>query len=222
VLPARRARQRARARSRSRAALLALALASFCAPGTLFAAHDWNDAAIAWVPIDKGLEAAKSQGRPICLVIYTEWCPHCANYARVFHDPKVVESAARFVMVRVDKDKNPEVSARYAVDGQYIPRTYFLGPGGTVETAIHAPREKFLYFYDEKDPASLLAGMRAALEGVEGNRPAEGGSRPPKEGASRDASAHPVAPAAGTPPAPAAPPAPGPPSGKPAPEPAPR
>jgi hypothetical protein len=67
------------------------------------------------------------------------------------------------VMVRVDKDKNAELSKQFAPDGQYIPRTFFLSPDGKLDDAIHAPRDKFKYFYDEKDPKSVLAGMDAAL-----------------------------------------------------------
>jgi thiol-disulfide isomerase/thioredoxin len=142
--------------------LLALAIVlATASPGR--AAHDWNDAQIAWKPYDQALDAAKREKKPVLLVFYTEWCPHCANYSQVFHDPKVVEKSKRFEMVRLDKDENAELSKKYAPDGEYIPRTYFLSPGGELDPALHAPRDRFRYFYDEKDPASILAGMDAAL-----------------------------------------------------------
>ncbi len=144
---------------------LALALAAglaLAAPPAR-AGGDWNDAGITWRPYAEGIAAARAEQKPVCLVIFTEWCPHCTNYARVFHDPKVVAEAKRFVMIRVDKDKEPEVSRRYAPDGEYIPRTYFLSPAGELDASIHAPREQYRYFYDERDPASVLGGMRAAL-----------------------------------------------------------
>jgi thiol:disulfide interchange protein len=127
------------------------------------AAHDWNAAAIAWKPLDEGLALAKTEKKPVCLVVYTEWCPHCANYAKVFHDPKVVERAKRFVMIHVDQDKAKAETAKYAPDGGYIPRTLFLAPDGTLAADVHAPRDKYKYFYDESNPASVLAGMDAAL-----------------------------------------------------------
>ena len=130
------------------------------------AGGDWNDGQIAWKSHEEGLAAAKKEKKPVCLVLYTEWCPHCANYSKVFHDPKVVEQSKRFVMIRLDKDKNAELSRRYAPDGEYIPRTYFLASDGTLDPSIHAPREKFMYFYNESDPASVLAGMDAALAKV--------------------------------------------------------
>jgi glutaredoxin len=130
------------------------------------AAHaggDWNDAAIGWQPYNAGLAQAKKDGKLICLVFFTEWCPHCTNYAKVFHDPKVVAKAKQFAMIRLDKDQHATLSQQYALDGQYIPRTFFLSSAGVLEPTLSAPREQYKYFYDESDPASLLAGMDAAL-----------------------------------------------------------
>jgi hypothetical protein len=127
------------------------------------AGGDWNDGAIAWQPYEAGLAAAKKEQKPICLVFFTEWCPHCTNYSKVFHDPKVVATAKKFVMIRLDKDQHAAVSQQYAPDGQYIPRTFFLSSAGVLEPGLHAPRDRYQYFYDESDPASLLAGMDAAL-----------------------------------------------------------
>lgn len=142
-------------------ATLVIILTLAIQPGA--AGGDWNDAAIAWQPYADGLAAAKAKKKPICLIFYTEWCPHCANYSGVFQDPRVIERSKEFVMIRLDKDKNAELSSRYAPDGQYIPRTYFLSPGGELDTSIHAPRDRYKYFYDEHDPGSVLAGMDAAL-----------------------------------------------------------
>jgi hypothetical protein len=150
-----------------RAIVIALALAAvsaFSAPSSLHAGGNWNDGQIAWQPYDKGLAAAKEQKKPVCLVFFTEWCPHCTNYSQVFHDPKVVDLSKKFVMVRLDKDKNAELSKKFAPDGEYIPRTYFLSSAGALDPELHAPRPQFKYFYDEKDPAPLLAGMDAALK----------------------------------------------------------
>ena len=128
------------------------------------AGGDWNDGAIAWQPYEKGLASAKADKKPICLILYTEWCPHCANYSKVFHDPKVVEQSKRFVMIRLDKDKNADLSKRYAPDGEYIPRTYFLSSSGELDAEIHAPRDQFKYFYNEAEPGDVLNGMDTALK----------------------------------------------------------
>ena len=126
------------------------------------AGGDWNDTGIQWLPYDKGIEQAKTEKKPVCLVFYTEWCPHCANYSKVFHDPKVVEKSKQFVMIRIDNDKNQELSKKFAPDGSYIPRTYFLTSAGVLDPDIHAPREQYKYFFDERSPDSVLAAMDAA------------------------------------------------------------
>jgi protein-disulfide reductase (glutathione) len=131
--------------------------------GPALAGGDWNDAGIKWMGYENGLKAAAAEGRPVCLVFYTEWCPHCATYSRVFSDPKVVEQSKKFVMIRLDRDKNREISRQYAPDGEYIPRTFFLSSDGKLDPAIHAPRQGYVYFYDESAPVSILGGMQEAL-----------------------------------------------------------
>src|SRR5712691_5519348 len=124
----------------------AAALLAMLVSANARAAGNWNDDTIAWQPYEKGLAAAKAQKKPVCLVFYTEWCPHCSNYSGVFHDPKVVEQSKRFVMIRLDKDKSAPLSKQYAPDGEYIPRTYFLSPDGKLDPSIHAPRDQYKYF----------------------------------------------------------------------------
>ena len=128
------------------------------------AGGDWNDTTIQWQPYEQGLAAAKKDQKPIVLIVFTEWCPHCTNYSKLFHDDKVIAQTKRFVMIRLDKDKNAELSKKFAPDGEYIPRTYFLSSAGTLDADLHAPRAEYKYFYDERDPAQLLAGMDAALK----------------------------------------------------------
>ena len=144
----------------ARLALVSLTLATLARPAL---AHDWNDKEIAWKGLDDGLALAKKDHKPVCLIVFTEWCPHCKNYSAVFHDPKVVAKAKQFVMIKVDQDHSKE-SAKYVPDGVYIPRTMFLAPDGTLATDVHAPRPSYQYFYDEAEPAPLLASMDVALE----------------------------------------------------------
>src|SRR3990172_11058315 len=129
-------------------ALAIFLLAALVAARPVHAGGDWNDAKVGWKSWDDGLAAAKKEKKPICLVLFTEWCPHCTTYSKVFHDPKVVETAGKLVMIRLDKDKNAELSKKYAPDGEYIPRTFFLAPDGILAADIHAPRDRFRYFYD--------------------------------------------------------------------------
>lgn len=125
--------------------------------------EDWNDAHIKWLGYEKGLAQAKKTKRPVCLIFYTTWCPHCANYSKVFSDPKVVQQAKSFVMIRVDKDKDTALSSQYKPDGEYIPRTYFLSPDGKLDESLTEQRDQFKYFYDEQSPKGILEGMGRAL-----------------------------------------------------------
>lgn len=123
----------------------------------------WNAAHIDWQSYQKGLRTARAEHKPVCLVFFATWCPHCAHYAHVFNSPEVARLARRFVMIRLDVDQNPALGARFAVDGEYVPRTYFLSSDGQLDPSISAERARFRYFYDERNPASLLGGMRRAL-----------------------------------------------------------
>ncbi len=132
--------------------------------------QDWNDAQIGWQTYEQGVATARAKHKPICLVFYATWCPHCKNFSKVFDDPRVVARAKDFVMIRQDSDADSALSSRYAPDGEYIPRTFFLDQNAKLDPSVAAPRPKFRYFYDEKDPASLLDGMKRALASLD--RPA--------------------------------------------------
>lgn len=152
---------------------VALTLAALVLGGrVVIAGGDWNDAGIAWRSYEAGLKEAKEQKKPLCLVFYTDWCPHCTNYARVFHDARIVEKSKSFVMIRLNKEQNAELSKKYAPDGEYIPRTYFLAPDGTLNESITEQRPSYKYFYSESDPSSLLRGMDAALAAYSPTKPA--------------------------------------------------
>jgi thiol:disulfide interchange protein len=128
------------------------------------APSDWNVREVAWMPYEAGLAAGKAQQKPIVLVFYTDWCPHCHNYSRLFHDPELVRLSQQFVMIRVERDGHREVSAQYDVDGEYIPRTFFLTPTGSVLTELTSDNDDYRYFLDEHDPTELIALMQRALE----------------------------------------------------------
>ena len=142
-------------------ALAAIALLALAAPAR--AGGDWNDAGVAWKTYEQGLAEAKATRRPVCLIFYTDWCPHCTNYARLFHDAALVELSKKFVMIRINKDQDPATSGKYAPDGDYIPRTFFLGPDGKLLDKVTEQRADYRYFYNESDPAGVTRSMNAVL-----------------------------------------------------------
>jgi thiol:disulfide interchange protein len=132
------------------------------APAVTSPGETWNATQIDWQPYEAGLARAKAQHKPICLIFFTSWCQHCKAYSKIFDDPTVVEKARNFVMIRVNADDEGDLAHRFVKDGGYIPRTFFLASDGTPDFDIRAPRDKFVYFYDERNPAAILAGMALA------------------------------------------------------------
>ncbi len=151
--------------TKTRTITAAIATAVLMLSGT--AAHaggDWNDTKIAWRGYEEGLAEADKSGKPVCLIFYTDWCPHCTRYSGRFHDEKVIAKSKNFVMIRLNKEKNTELSGKYAPDGQYIPRTFFLSSKGTVLDSIKAPRDKYQHFFNPQASDELLAAMDSALK----------------------------------------------------------
>jgi len=124
---------------------------------------DWNDSAVDWQPYEQGMAAAAKQGKPVVLIFYATWCPHCHNHSWLFHEPEVVEQSKSFVMIRIDGDIETALSERYNLDGEYIPRTFFLSPGGEVYPDLVGTMADFRFFLDEYDPHELLGLMERAL-----------------------------------------------------------
>lgn len=139
---------------------------------------DWNERQVDWVPYAEGLAAGRARHVPIVLIFYTDWCPHCHNYSRLFHDPELVRLSQRFVMIRVERDGSRDVSALYDIDGEYIPRTFFLTPTGAVLTDLASDNADYRYFLDEHDPSMLMSLMRGALERLGATARDGSGGRP--------------------------------------------
>ena len=127
------------------------------------APRDWNPSGIAWREHAAGLAEARSTGKPVMLVMHAEWCGPCHDYARIFYAPEVVSLARQFVMILVDSDRDPAANQRYATDGTYLPRTYFLDSNGQHRTRVVSEHPRFRYFFNQRDPRVTVAAMRLAL-----------------------------------------------------------
>ena len=77
---------------------------------------------------------AARDGRPVLLSISAAWCRACHEMDRTtYADPEVAALvAARFVPVRVDADRRPDINERYNLGGW--PTTAFLTAAGDVIT----------------------------------------------------------------------------------------
>jgi hypothetical protein len=110
-----------------------------------------------WAPYsEETLAAARQSGRPVLIDFFAEWCPPCKELDRfTFTDPKVLEEAERFRLIKVDvtsfeSDAVREVRERYDVIG--VPTIVFIDRQGS---EVHELR---LYGFEE--PEAFLARMR--------------------------------------------------------------
>lgn len=90
---------------------------------------------IGWMPWGpQAFERARAEDKPVLLSISAVWCHWCHVMDETsYSDPAVIEAInARFVPVRVDNDRRPDVNARYNMGGW--PTTAFLAPDGTTLT----------------------------------------------------------------------------------------
>ena len=68
--------------------------------------------------IDKALAQAKRENKPLVLDFHAEWCVPCKQMEKtVFPDPKVAAQLKQVVFVRIDTDKEPELTQKLGVVG---------------------------------------------------------------------------------------------------------
>lgn len=120
------------------------------------------DERIAWKPWDDAARDAKRDGRPIMLVIYADWCPHCRELSPVFADPEIQKLAKNLVMVHQNSDEDPPWLRSYASLGSYVPRILFLGPDGAIKADLTSGDGRYPYFYTPQGVSALKASMKRA------------------------------------------------------------
>jgi uncharacterized protein len=106
---------------------------------------------IGWLPWGSDAFArAAAEDKPILLAISAVWCHWCHVMDETsYSNPAIIAAInERFVPVRVDNDRRPDVNARYNMGGW--PTTAFLAPDGTTITgATYMPPQQMLRALDE-------------------------------------------------------------------------
>jgi len=126
--------------------------------------REWNAAAFA---------EAQSADKPILLAIGAVWCHWCHVMDRTsYSDPEVIRTIAeRYVPIRVDTDRRPDVNARYNLGGW--PTTAILSPDGEPLTGgTYLPPEPFREmlgevadeYRDRKNEIAAALAERAARQ----------------------------------------------------------
>ena len=101
-----------------------------------------------WGP--EAFERAREADKPVLLAISAVWCHWCHVMDETsYSNPAVIAAInERFVPVRVDNDRRPDVNARYNMGGW--PTTAFLAPDGTAITgSTYMPPAQMLRALDE-------------------------------------------------------------------------
>lgn len=88
---------------------------------------------IAWRPWgEEAFRAAEREGKPVLLSISAVWCHWCHVMDETsYSDDRVIELVnGKYIPVRVDSDRNPDINRRYNQGGW--PTTAFLSPDGSL------------------------------------------------------------------------------------------
>ena len=117
---------------------------------------NWNDSQIKWYSYDEGMKQIKLTGKPGLLIIYADWCPTCKEYSTLFAQDGVVNSLANLILMRENKDTNPQVNNKYNLDGEYVPRTFALNNKGNVMQNFYSKDEKYTYFIPPNNSNFLI------------------------------------------------------------------
>ncbi|KAK2183317.1 hypothetical protein NP493_315g01024 [Ridgeia piscesae] len=115
-------------------------------------ANGFNDN-IKWVTLDKGLQIAKTENKPLMLLIHKSWCSACkALKPKFVTSEKIEKLSKKFVMVNTMDDDEPE-DDKYSPDGKYVPRILFLSPDGKVQEDIinENGNPEYNYYYSVAD-----------------------------------------------------------------------
>jgi len=106
------------------------------APPNPVKAIDWNDSQINWVSYEEGLKLLKNKKQNGLLIVYANWCGACKNYSTLFKNSDVVKELKGMILIRSDKNAEPDISKQFSLDGEYVPRTFALDSNGKMSLRI--------------------------------------------------------------------------------------
>jgi thiol:disulfide interchange protein len=102
--------------------------------------------------LDRALERARKERKPVVLLFSTDWCVPCKKLARdALSNERVKTLLDRCVFLAFDADKESELAQRMGVEG--LPDLRFLKPDGT-------PLKRFV---DRPDAEYLTEELEALL-----------------------------------------------------------
>ncbi len=126
-------------------------------------AIEWPAQGVEWVEDWAAARARSAEsGKPICLVVYADWCPRCKELTPLFAEPDLIAASEGLIMVRQDNDARPDWLQQYAEQGSYVPRIFFFGADGNLRTDITSGHPRYPFFYSARQKAALVKSMKTA------------------------------------------------------------
>jgi thiol-disulfide isomerase/thioredoxin len=119
---------------------------------------------IHWHTWEEARKIAAQESKPIFVLVYADWCPHCRELGPVFADPQIEALSKRFVMVRQNHDDDPPWLQPYNQKyGGYVPRIFFFDSAGKMREEITSGHPRYPYFYAAEHTEFLTASMRRVV-----------------------------------------------------------
>ena len=89
-------------------------------------------------PYKKALETAKTQGKPLFIMLYAEWCPHCNQMKKeVFSDPNVMDFLKEnYVCIWKNIEKEEGLALKNKYNTKSLPTFLFLDSNETLLYAL--------------------------------------------------------------------------------------
>jgi thioredoxin-related protein len=75
---------------------------------------DLNENVVNWMTIEQAEAASLEEPKPMFVMVYANWCPHCKNFDKTtYQDPKVIKDLnTRFYPVKLNAHSNETISYR--------------------------------------------------------------------------------------------------------------